>query len=94
MKINETGRVGAINSYQRNIEVNRQNEDKKSRRKDEVTISAEAMEMLQATERSANPERTQQIQDLKQQVSTGTYHVDSNKLAEKLAPYFKQHSEN
>jgi negative regulator of flagellin synthesis FlgM len=94
MKINETGRVGAINSYQRNIESSRQQEDKKSRRKDEVTISAEAMEMLQATERSANTERTQQIQDLKQQVSSGTYQVDSNKLAEKLLPYFKQYPEN
>ncbi|AOZ93233.1 flagellar biosynthesis anti-sigma factor FlgM [Paenibacillus crassostreae] len=94
MKINETGRVGAINSYQRNIEAGRQNEDKKSRRKDEVTISAEAMEMLQATERSSNSERAGQIQDLKQQVTSGTYQVDSSKLAEKLLPYFKQNSEN
>lgn len=94
MKINETGRVGAINSYQRNIESGQKSEEKKNRRKDEVSISAEAMEMLQATERSSNAERTQHIQDLKQQVASGTYQVDSNKLAEKLLPYFKQYPEN
>ncbi|OAB47704.1 flagellar biosynthesis anti-sigma factor FlgM [Paenibacillus antarcticus] len=94
MKINETGRVGAINSYQRNIESGHKTEEKRSRRKDEVSISAEAMEMLQANERSANSERTQQVQDLKQQVASGTYQVDSKKLAEKLLPYFKQFPEN
>ncbi|MGF7050612.1 negative regulator of flagellin synthesis FlgM [Paenibacillus sp. DS2015] len=94
MKINETGRIGAINSYQRNIESGRQNEDKKSRRKDEVSISAEAMEMLQASDRSVNSERVEKIQDLKQQVSTGTYNIDSGKIAEKLMPYFKQFPEN
>ncbi|MBJ8193838.1 flagellar biosynthesis anti-sigma factor FlgM, partial [Bacillus cereus] len=46
MKINETNRIGAINPYQRNIETGRQEEQKKSRRKDEVSISPEAMEML------------------------------------------------
>ena len=75
MKINETGRVGAINSYQRNIESGHKTEEKRSRR-------------------SANSERTQQIQDLKQQVASGTYQVDSNKLAEKLLPYFKENPEN
>lgn len=94
MRINETGRVGAINSYQRNIESGQKIEEKKNRRKDEVSISAEAMEMLQATERSSNSERIQHIQDLKQQVSSGTYDVDNNKLAEKLLPYFKNNPEN
>lgn len=94
MKINETGRIGAINSYQRNIESGRQNEDKKTRRKDEVSISSEAMEMLQASDRNVNSERVQKIQDLKQQVSTGTYQIDSGKIAEKLMPYFKRFPEN
>ncbi|MDP4098603.1 flagellar biosynthesis anti-sigma factor FlgM [Paenibacillus sp. P96] len=86
MKINETNRIGAINPYQRNIEANVQENQKKSQRKDEVSISAEAMEMLQ---RSSNTDRANRIQELKQQVASGTYKVDADKLAEKLMPYFK-----
>ncbi|MDO7906560.1 flagellar biosynthesis anti-sigma factor FlgM [Paenibacillus sp. JX-17] len=85
MKINETNRVGAINSYQRNVEAGR-TEEKKSRRKDEVSISSEALEMLQ---RSSDPERAQKIQALKQQVASGNYQVDAGKLADKLLPFFK-----
>lgn len=89
MKINETGRIGAINSYQRNVESGNQAELKKSRRKDEVSISPEAIKMLQEQERTQDPERIQRIQELKSQVSSGTYQVDSSKLADKLLPYFK-----
>ncbi|WP_068497255.1 flagellar biosynthesis anti-sigma factor FlgM [Paenibacillus kribbensis] len=91
MKINETNRIGAINPYQRNIETGRQEEQKKSRRKDEVSISPEAMEMLN---RSSDTDRVKKIQDLKQQVASGTYRVDADKIAEKLLPYFKQSSES
>ncbi|ASR45604.1 flagellar biosynthesis anti-sigma factor FlgM [Paenibacillus kribbensis] len=91
MKINETNRIGAINPYQRNMETGRQEEQKKSRRKDEVSISPEAMEMLN---RSSDTDRVKKIQDLKQQVASGTYRVDADKIAEKLLPYFKQSSES
>ncbi|MDQ0492650.1 MULTISPECIES: flagellar biosynthesis anti-sigma factor FlgM [Paenibacillus] len=91
MKINETNRIGAINPYQRNIETGRQEEQKKSRRKDEVSISPEAMEMLN---RSSDTDRVKKIQELKQQVASGTYRVDADKIAEKLLPYFKQSSES
>ncbi|AWB46239.1 flagellar biosynthesis anti-sigma factor FlgM [Paenibacillus sp. CAA11] len=85
MRINETNRIGAINSYQRTNE-NNQAEEKKSRRKDEVSISREGMQMLQETN---NTDRAQRISELKRQVSTGTYHVETGKLVEKLAPYFR-----
>ncbi|MEC0234297.1 flagellar biosynthesis anti-sigma factor FlgM [Paenibacillus kribbensis] len=91
MKINETNRIGAINPYQRNMETGRQEEQKKSRRKDEVSISPEAMEMLN---RSSDTDRVKKIQELKQQVASGTYRVDADKIAEKLLPYFKQSSES
>ncbi|WP_342434571.1 flagellar biosynthesis anti-sigma factor FlgM [Paenibacillus sp. FSL H7-0442] len=91
MKINETNRIGAINPYQRNIETGRQEELKKSRRKDEVSISPEAMEMLN---RSSDADRVKKIQELKQQVASGTYRVDADKITEKLLPYFKQSSES
>lgn len=92
MKINESGRIGAINSYSRNIEAGQQTESKKTNRKDEVTISPEAMEMLQKQEQ-VQSERTQRIQELKQQVASGTYRVDTEQLAEKLMPHFKSSSE-
>jgi len=89
MKINEPSRIGAINSYQRNVESNQQAETKKSRRKDEVSISPEAMKMLEEQGRTQDAGRLQRIQELKEQVSSGTYQVDSSKLADKLLPYFK-----
>lgn len=95
MKINETGRINAINPYQRSVESQRQEQMKKSTRKDEVSISDEAIKLLQAQKSGkADSERALKIESLKQQVSAGTYEVDAAKLAEKLAPYFKQSSEN
>lgn len=91
MKINETGRVGAINSYQRQLESQRKDTDSKTRRKDEVSISTEAKELLKAQEVGSDPERAQRIEDLKSQVSSGTYQVDAGKIAEKMAPYFKSY---
>ncbi|MCH1640515.1 MULTISPECIES: flagellar biosynthesis anti-sigma factor FlgM [Paenibacillus] len=89
MKINETGRVGAINNYQRQVESQRKDTDSKARRKDEVSISAEAKELLKAQEGGISPERAERIEELKTQVSSGTYHVETGKIADKLAPYFK-----
>ncbi|KOP66195.1 flagellar synthesis anti-sigma-D factor [Bacillus sp. FJAT-18019] len=94
MKINETGRVGGINSYKRNMDIPRQEGQKTNRKKDEISISAEAMEMLQAKDKTIDAERAQKIQDLKSRVSAGTYHVDAEKLADKLIPYFKQFPES
>ncbi|NJJ39441.1 flagellar biosynthesis anti-sigma factor FlgM [Paenibacillus apii] len=95
MKINESGRINPINLYQRNAESQRQEQMKKNTPKDEVTISTEAMKLLEAQNSGkADNERAQRIQSLKQQVSAGTYQVDASKLAEKLAPFFKQSSEN
>lgn len=90
MKINETNRVAALNPYQRTSENQRTEETKKSARKDEVTISPEAMEMLQAAKKPAENERAARIQELKQQVSTGTYSVDANKIAERLLPFLAE----
>ncbi|CAM4245154.1 MULTISPECIES: flagellar biosynthesis anti-sigma factor FlgM [Saccharibacillus] len=87
MKINDTSRIGAINPYQRTQETQRTEETKKTARKDEVTISTEAMDMLKAANKPADSDRAARIQDLKQQVAAGTYSVDANKIAEKLLPY-------
>ncbi|AZK45906.1 flagellar biosynthesis anti-sigma factor FlgM [Paenibacillus lentus] len=94
MKINETGRVGALNNYQRHIETQRQDSDRKARRKDEVSISTEAMELLKAREMAQDPRRLERIEELKSQVSSSMYHVDAGKLAEKLVPYFKSYTQS
>lgn len=93
MKINETGRVGAINNYQRQVESQRKDSDLKARRKDEVSISTEAKELLKAQETAQDPARAERIEDLKSQVSSGTYKIDAGALADKLAPYFKSYIE-
>lgn len=87
MKINETQRIGAIHSYQRNADSRNGNVNKKGRQLDEVLISPEAKEMLQS--QIGDKERNGRIETLKKSVATGTYHVDANKIAEKMLPYFK-----
>jgi negative regulator of flagellin synthesis FlgM len=94
MKINDTGRIGAMNSYQRQIDSQRQEVNNKAKRKDEVSISAEAKELLRAGEEmqmKGSSERAERIAELKEQVSTGTYRVETGKLVEKLIPYFKSY---
>lgn len=91
MKINETQRVGPINPYRRNADAyTAHTVNKKEKQKDEVQISSEALELLGAKEvESAQGVRSQKLEDLKQAVSTGTYHVDARKIAEKLWPFVK-----
>lgn len=93
MKINEPSRVGNVNPYRKQQDARQlAGAGKKEKPKDEVQISAEAKE-LQETQGAANPQeaelRRKKLADLKQAVSTGTYHVDAGKIAEKLFPYLK-----
>lgn len=88
MKINETGRIGGINPYHRGLETRDQQIEKK-KHKDQLSISVEAMEMLDAQKLKSDPVRKERIQQLRHEVSTGTYFVESDKIAEKLLPYFK-----
>ncbi|WP_028608245.1 flagellar biosynthesis anti-sigma factor FlgM [Paenibacillus harenae] len=87
MKINETNRIGALNTYQKQNEA-RSSEASKARKKDEVQISAAAKEML-TTSQAGSAERNERINQLKQSVTSGTYHVEAGKIAEKLLPYLK-----
>lgn len=95
MKINETGRINAVNPYQRSADAQRQDQMKKSSRKDEVSISDEAIQLLQAQNTGkTDAERALKIENLKQQVSAGTYEVSTQELAKKLLPYFKEFQGN
>ncbi|PZD97832.1 flagellar biosynthesis anti-sigma factor FlgM [Paenibacillus sambharensis] len=88
MKINETNRIGAVNSYQKQQD-HRTGQVNKKRQKDEVQISAEAKQLLTSS-RVNDPQQAERIEKLKQSVATGTYKVDAGKVAEKLLPYLKQ----
>ncbi|MCL6460198.1 MAG: flagellar biosynthesis anti-sigma factor FlgM [Gorillibacterium sp.] len=94
MKINEPSRISSINPYtkQQDSKLARQDTGK-VKQKDNVQISPEAKELQELLAASANhptdEARVQELQELKQQVSTGTYHVDAGKIAEKLLPYLK-----
>jgi negative regulator of flagellin synthesis FlgM len=88
MKINEPGRISAVNSYQKQQQDKRAGLSGMTRRKDEVQISAEAHKLLTSS-RVNNPEHAERIDELKQSVSTGSYHVDAGKIAEKLLPYLR-----
>ncbi|MCG7407992.1 flagellar biosynthesis anti-sigma factor FlgM [Paenibacillus sp. ACRRX] len=88
MKINDTQRIGAAQQYQRQQAMQRS--AKAQTRKDEVSISTEAQQMLNAQNRVQDSNRADRIQELKQAVSTGTYHVEADKIAEKLLPLFRE----
>ncbi|QGQ93515.1 flagellar biosynthesis anti-sigma factor FlgM [Paenibacillus psychroresistens] len=82
MKINDTQRIAAANTYRKSNEDRViQTEGKKQKKKDEVNISSEAKELQGASGAK------QQVEDLKQSYQTGTYHVEASKIAEKLLPY-------
>lgn len=86
MKINDTQRINAVSQYQTQQAMHRAG--KAPVKKDEVSISQEAKEMLNA-QKTQDPSRAERIQELKHAVSTGTYRVDADKIAEKLLPYFR-----
>jgi negative regulator of flagellin synthesis FlgM len=82
MKINDTQRIAAVNTYRKSNEDKlSQAEGKKQKKKDEVNISSEAKQLLGASGVK------QQVEELKQSYLTGTYHVEASKIAEKLLPY-------
>ena len=89
MKINGVNRIGGTNPYARQDAKPAEMKGKRDKQKDEVQISAQAQELLNAQGTADAELRTQKLQELKHSVSTGTYHVDAGKIAEKLWPYLK-----
>lgn len=88
MKINESNRIGATNPYQKHNELRAESANK-PKKKDEVQISAAAKELL-TTSKLNSAERGEHINQLKQSVASGTYHVEAGKIAEKLLPYLRE----
>lgn len=82
MKINNSGRIGVVQQYQKNSIPAGPAYSRGKIGKDELHISDAAKELLGAN-------RSERIEELKQSVENGTYQVEASKLAEKLLPYLK-----
>lgn len=85
MRINDV-KYG-LNPYQNQINRNKANTNKSSG-SDVVDISTSGQEIYQAM-KSDQVDRQQRLNQLKQQVSDGTYKVDSQKVAEKMTEFWK-----
>ncbi|MEB3102339.1 flagellar biosynthesis anti-sigma factor FlgM [Ferviditalea candida] len=85
MKINDLQRIGGMNPYRKDTGTKASdNAGKRGKQKDEVHISQEAKMLHEVQEADL---RSSRIQNLKQSVAAGTYHVEAQKIAEKLLPY-------
>jgi negative regulator of flagellin synthesis FlgM len=84
MKINNFNRLGALQSYQKTTAQKPLEQNKSKEQFDQLEISAEAHDKLK--EEAGHKAR---LQELKQQITSGTYHVDSGKVAEKLLAHWK-----
>lgn len=90
MKINNIPRSGAIHQYRNNQDSKLDNtQGKKEKQKDELQISTEAKKLHGAQTLSNSNVNSDKVQQLKESVSSGTYVVEADKIAEKLYPYFK-----
>jgi negative regulator of flagellin synthesis FlgM len=92
MRINDT-KYG-VYSYQN--QQNRStitNTTKKPSASAEIQISSRGREMSQAI-MSEQAKRQERVQELKQQITNGTYRVDSGKVAEKLFDFWNNNNSN
>lgn len=91
MRINETNRTGMIHAYNQTSKTAASKGNKASFGKDEVQISEEAQELLRLGEDTESPQiRKQKVNQIKQAIEQGTYHVSSEKIAEKFLSFWKR----
>ncbi|MBS4213026.1 flagellar biosynthesis anti-sigma factor FlgM [Neobacillus rhizophilus] len=77
MKINDFSRLQAYQSYKNQVNKTPQQDVNKKAQVDKVELSPAAQEKISA-------EREKRIEELKKQIESGTYKVDSKKITEKL----------
>lgn len=85
MKINEINRVQGINKYDqynKNRDIGH-----KELKKDQIIISDEAKALLEKTKEA---DSNTKVDKIKEEINNGTYHVDSNKVADKIINWFNK----
>lgn len=91
MKVSNIQAINAVNAYRNKQEQAAELKKTNKKLKDEVEISSEAKQLHGAQKSEATPIQAgasvEKLEALKQDISTGIYHVDANKIAEKLLPY-------
>jgi len=90
MRIHEPNRTGMIQAYNKTGAASVNKKGKMAMGKDEVKISTEAMEMLKQIEDPNAPARREKVEQLRKQVEEGTYHVPSEKIADKFLSFWKK----
>lgn len=85
MKVSQIQQIQSVQKYRSNQERTSNAIKRKEDKEEKVEISQEAKELLQHAK--GNLERMNKLQQLKQEIASGTYEVDVNKLAEKLLPH-------
>ncbi|MCD4839687.1 flagellar biosynthesis anti-sigma factor FlgM [Neobacillus sedimentimangrovi] len=90
MRINDT-RYGFYSYHNQANRFNIKQSSKNTPTSTEVEISSRGREMAEAM-KFGQTERQNRVQELKQQIAAGTYHVDSKKIAEKMIDFWNNHS--
>lgn len=80
--------IHGTNPYSKNQHKGNVTSDK-ANRKDELTISKEAMAMLDQVGGAHELSRQEKVAELKQQVQAGQYEVDAEQVAAKLLDWWK-----
>ncbi|GAB2721205.1 flagellar biosynthesis anti-sigma factor FlgM [Paenibacillus thermoaerophilus] len=88
MKINRVSHLNLVQSYQRQHDKINAGPAARSKQKDQVSISPEAQEMLDAQKLDAAASKDR-VKQLKEAYTTGTYRVEAGKIAEKLLPFLQ-----
>lgn len=87
MKITSFG-VNSINPYNKQQKSLKAAESKGSFSADKIEISSAAKEMSASS--TYNSERAQKIQNIKEQIQSGTYQVNAQKVAEDMLNYYRK----
>lgn len=87
MKITSFG-LNSVNPYNMQQKALKATESKSAVSADKIEISSAAKEMSASS--TYNAERAQKIQKLKEEIQSGTYQVDAQKVAEDMLNYYRK----